>query len=446
MKRVPHVLSVSTVIAVVAASALVAEPVSAQVRGRSTSGRTRVEGTVVDHDGKPLQGVVIRLENQNSASWSEDFKSNKKGKFSHPLVQFGEYKFYFEKEGYKIYFLRIENRASDEGDMGSFGPLHFNLADQDHRTLKLAPSGLCTIELRMAPEKEFERMVLEAAESGELPADEGGGEITRKRHPAEIGREMYDLKNYQAALDNFMEALALEGGAEDPNLYFAIGRCQYEMKQYDQALQSFQRVEELSKEPRPGLHFYQAQIVHRQGRTREATLLLEQELEVSGSDSMTVAAVMATLGSLYRDLGDSDKAIEWLVKAVEMDPTNLNALLTLGTLYNAAGKQQQSERYFEMAVEAGASAGQEGAVVFFNLGALNFNQGEYRTAAEAYERAVSLRPSYAAAHRELGYTYRELSEYRKASEHFQKYLELQPQAAERQEIETWMKAVASVTG
>jgi tetratricopeptide (TPR) repeat protein len=293
----------------------------------------------------------------------------------------------------------------------------------------------------MATEAKYQELARAAAQTGAMPDEAGAEKVTRRRHPAEVGNELYNLKNYQGALDNFMEALAEDGGAEDPNLYWAIGRCQFQLQQYDQALQSFQRVEELSKEARPGLFFYQAQIVAKQGRTREAVDLLQKEIQASGED----AAVLATLGSLYRDLGQEEDAIRWLERAVALDPGNLNALLTLGTLHSSIGHQDEAERYFQMAVEAGASAGQEGAVVFFNLGALNYNQGEFRSAVEAYERAITLRPSYATAHRELGYTYWELNERAKAREHFEKYLELQPKAADRAEIETRIK-VARASG
>jgi len=442
MKPYPRLRCVCTAVALVAASILIADPVLAQVRGRSASGRTRLEGTVVDPEGKPLQGVLVRLENQSTPSKNTQTKSNKKGKFTHPLVEFGEYKFYFEKEGYKVYSLEVLNKGSDETDLGSFGPVRFSLADQDHRTLKLAPSGNCVITLKMATEQKYQELAMAAAESGAMAGEEGADKITRRRHPAEVGRELYELKNYQGALESFMQALAEDNGAEDPDLYFAIGRCQFELKQYDQALQTFQRVEELSKEARPGLFFYQAQIVSRQGRTREAVDLLQKELQASKTEN---PAVLSTLGSLYRDLGENEDAIRWLEKAVALDPANLKAVLTLGTLHSSLGHEDDAERYFQMAVEAGASAGQEGAVVFFNLGALNYNQGEFRSAAEAYERAVALRPSYAAAHRELGYTYWELDEKGKASEHFEKYLELQPKAADRAEIETRIR-VAQASG
>jgi hypothetical protein len=162
MKRSITTLVVSTA-AVVLAGTLLVDTAAAQVTGRSASGRTRVEGTVVDHKDEPIAGVVVHLENQSTAVKTTKTKSDKKGRFSHPLVEFGLYKITYEKEGYKIYYLEVENRASDGTDMGSFGPLRFGLA-QDDRTLKLEPSGVVKIIIKMAPDADYQDLAMQAAE------------------------------------------------------------------------------------------------------------------------------------------------------------------------------------------------------------------------------------------------------------------------------------------
>ena len=70
----------------VLAASLLSAPALAQVQGRSTSGRCRVEGMITDSDGNPLAGVLVNMTNQETKSKSTKVKTNKKGKFSHPLV------------------------------------------------------------------------------------------------------------------------------------------------------------------------------------------------------------------------------------------------------------------------------------------------------------------------------------------------------------------------
>ena len=296
--------------------------------------------------------------------------------------------------------------------------------------MDLRSSGWAELNIIMAPEGDYNRLALKAAKGEELPGEESK-KITRSRHPAEVGSELFSVKNYAGALEKFQEALAMKEGENDPDLYFALARTQYELGQYDQAAVSLQRVGELEKGERPLIYYYRALIADKQGRTQEAIGFLEKEIAASKKSS---APMLSILGSLYRSIGETDKAIVTLEKSIALNPNNANTLINLGALYSGEGDQREAEVYFQMAVEAGASGGQDGAVVFFNLGALNYNQSEFRTAAEAYERAVSLRPNYASAHRELGYTYRELGELAKAREHFQKYLELVPEADDKAKI------------
>ncbi|MFQ5668923.1 MAG: tetratricopeptide repeat protein [Acidobacteriota bacterium] len=428
--------SLYQVLVLAAVTVFFPHPAPGQMAGGGATGRTRVSGTVNDPDGKPIPGVKIFLKNQETVSKNTQIKTKKNGKFVHPLVPFGPYKFSIEKEGYRIMFLQVKNTDSTGADEGSFGPYRFGLAASGlDRVVRLRSKGACTLTVVMAPNADYDRLALKAAQETETTPGEAGDKVVRKRHPAEVGKELFDLKNYNGAMEKFQEALELKGGAEDPNLHFAVARCQYELGLYDQASASLQRVTELEKQPRPGLFYYRALIADKQGRSEEAIAFLEQERDNAATPN---GGVLAILGSLYRDTGQEDKAIATLAQAVEADPENVNALLTLGTLYGEKGQDDKAEIYFQRAVDAGASAGQDGAAVFFNLGALNYNKGQLRRAADAYERAVKLRPSYAAAHRELGYTYKELGENDKALDHFQAYLKLSPKATDRAEIEAWM--------
>ena len=423
-----------TVLALTVVLMLLAEPSLGQIRGRQTSGRVRVTGTVTDPDGNGLEGVLIRFVNQDTPTKNTQVKAKKgkrAGEFTHPLVEYGDYKIYAEKDGYKVVSYKIENRASDDTDVGSYGPVRFELA-QEPRTMSLQASGEATLEIVMAPEGDYRRLAIEASQ-GQASTDEGDDKLKRTRHPAEEARELYSLKNYTGALAKFLEAVERRDGEQDPDLHFAISRTYYALENYDKAEEYIRATLEMSGRPPRGAMYYRALIAHKQGRTREAIGYLEKE--VAGAAELH-PAMLTTLGSLYRDIGENDKAIKTLEQAVAADSDNLNALLTLGSLLAAQGDEKRAETYFQKAAAAGATAGQDGATVFFNLGALNYNKKQYRTAAEAYRRAIEVRPDFADAHRELGYTLWDLHERRRAAEFFQKYLDLTGDAAQdRQEIE-----------
>src|SRR5437879_4428442 len=71
----------------VVVAALISMPAHAQV------GAGGIHGKVVDRDGKPVQGAVIRMEHQ-STHQTDDVKTNKSGDYSIVGLYAGKYKAY----------------------------------------------------------------------------------------------------------------------------------------------------------------------------------------------------------------------------------------------------------------------------------------------------------------------------------------------------------------
>ena len=421
--------------ALIMVACFLAGSVQAQIRGRS-AGKSRVSGAVTDSEGKPLEGVTLFLNSTETKTKTTKIKTNKKGTFVHPLVSAGLFKFEFVKEGYKIYYLEMSNIASDDTDMGSFGPAHFSMAQAD-REIRLVVGGITKFTVKMATYEKYEELAMKAA-LGEMPDVETSDKVTRTRHPAEVGREMFDVKNYAGALEQFEEAQAMDGGDHDAGLAFAMAQSYYHMDRPDEAAAQLRRVQELDRgKHRAGVNYFQALVAQKQGRTRDAVVYMEKE--ISGSDEPQ-ASMMATMGGLYRDVGEDGQAITAFEQSLAMDPDNLGALMNLGALYSNIGDQKKAEEFFHRAAKAGASKGKKGAAIFFNIGAISVNEGKYQAAADAFERAIAINPKYVAAHRELGYTYKDLNNTAKAREHLLIYLELQPKAPDRPELELWLKA------
>jgi tetratricopeptide (TPR) repeat protein len=420
----------------VLAASLLSAPALAQVQGRSTSGRCRVEGMITDSDGNPLAGVLVNMTNQETKSKSTKVKTNKKGKFSHPLVERGAYKLEFVLDDMKVYFLAMENKASDGSDQGSFAAAHFSMAEARlGNAMNFAASGQALFTVKMATPAAYDDLAMKAAQ-GAMPDADIAETVTSQRHPAEVARELFELKNYGGALEKFEEAEALEGGDQDADVAFAMAQTYYYLGDYDQARLKFQHVVDLERgATRTGVNYFQALIADKQGKKQEAVAFMEKEV---GSLDDPPSSILATMGGLYRDVGQNGEAIDSLELAIEKDPGNLVALVNLGSLYNAEGDKANAERYFQLAAEAGATQGKKGAAIFFNIGALAANEGKMQAAVDAFQRAIDLNPKYAAAHRELGYTYKDLNDKPKAVEHFNEYLKLNPKAPEKEELEAWL--------
>ena len=171
MHRSARRFNVATSLVVAATLILVAGPALAQIRGRAVSGRTEVTGTVTDPDGNGLEGVLIRFVNQDTTTKNTQIKTKagkKAGKFVHRMVEFGNFKIYVEKEGYKIISYKIENRASDDSDAGSYGPVRFGMA-REPRIMALQASGVAVLEVVMAPDADYDRLSMNAAQAGAPP-------------------------------------------------------------------------------------------------------------------------------------------------------------------------------------------------------------------------------------------------------------------------------------
>ena len=154
------------------------------------------------------------------------------------------------------------------------------------------------------------------------------------------------------------------------------------------------------------------------------------------------------------DFGDTDRAIEVLNRAVELNPDLADAYFQLGIAYalietrNAAvieeqvtptplpGEKKQrvattnSEKAFEKAVAAykkQIDANGKDDVAYFNLGRAYNKLNEDEDAAKALKEAVQLKPDDTEYQTELGSILVKLAQYREAISPLRKAIELDPE-------------------
>lgn len=105
------------------------------------------------------------------------------------------------------------------------------------------------------------------------------------------------------------------------------------------------------------------------------------------------------------------------------------ALLFVFTQYaSAAGTSSRSSS----GSQSGANK-RERANAYFKKGESYQNQGDYRKAAQQYEKAVRIDSQYAEAHSNLGFCYRKQGLFDKAVKTYQKAIALDPSLAEAHE-------------
>lgn len=173
----------------------------------------------------------------------------------------------------------------------------------------------------------------------------------------------------------------------------------------------------------------------------------------SAADVADANAALAE-GTRLLDMGDTERAIEMLNRAVELDPDLADAYFQLGIAHaliesrDAAIVEEQitptpspgekkprvatteSEKAFEKAVEAykkRIEANGEDHLAYYNLGRAYNKLNEDEEAAKALRQAVRLKPDDTDYQTELGAILVKLAQYREAISPLKKAIELDPE-------------------
>ena len=117
---------------------------------------------------------------------------------------------------------------------------------------------------------------------------------------------------------------------------------------------------------------------------------------------------------------DPAAALEAYARAVEAEPSNIDARINWGSLLHEHGHHEEAERVYR---EALAALGDD-PVLLFNLGVLLEDVGRKMEAVAAYQKALRLDPGLADAHYNLALLFRQLGRPRDAIRHMAQYRKL----------------------
>jgi tetratricopeptide (TPR) repeat protein len=117
---------------------------------------------------------------------------------------------------------------------------------------------------------------------------------------------------------------------------------------------------------------------------------------------------------------DPAAALEAYARAVEAEPSNVDARINWGSLLHEHGHHDEAERVYR---EALAALGDD-PVLLFNLGVLMEDMNRKMEAVAAYQKALRLDPGLADGHYNLALLFRELGRPRDAIRHMAHYRKL----------------------
>lgn len=242
------------------------------------------------------------------------------------------------------------------------------------------------------------------------------------RTALEAGRELLD-EDPAAAIPIAREILE-----RDPNHALALsllGAAHLELGQLQPAADAFERA--LSSDPDlPEALLGRGEAALALGRPEDAVTPYHRAVEQAGGDRRILAESYRGKGFGFRALGQDDKAIRELRKAVAENPDDAFSRAALGELLVRRGGGEEARRHLRRAAEHDTPP----AMVGLALGQMALAEGDAESAAEHFEDAMvraevgrAFDTAPAPIHLGLGDALRELGELERAEASYEKALE-----------------------
>jgi tetratricopeptide (TPR) repeat protein len=154
------------------------------------------------------------------------------------------------------------------------------------------------------------------------------------------------------------------------------------------------------------------------------------------------------IGHCYLKQGDLEKAeaeftlvlekIKELHGDLQMDKTTaLGALSSLGTLYLQKEDFQKAQEYFTQSLDLSP----EDPAAAYNVGEIFFSNQRLDEAIKYFELASQIDKSWPAPYLKLGYVYLNKAEYDKSIENFNKFIQLDPDNPEMPNVKKMIEAI-----
>jgi tetratricopeptide (TPR) repeat protein len=266
---------------------------SAFLAAQDYKGKGRVAGYVYDEEGKPIEGVLVKLF---SVKAGEGFnvKTDKDGKWQAAWIRSGGWNVDFEKIGYAPKKIAIDISESKKNP---------------------------DVEIRL---KKIEGLVI---------TDEMKDFLAK-------GNELFDQKDYAGALAAYEQIL--EKYPDAYPIYRNIGNCYFSEEKYDLAEQNYMKV--LEKNPED------AETILAIGNCYTNRGDAAKALEWYGKidfEKLDDPVVLYNVGTIYYNNSKFDDALKYYQKAVEKNPDFADGYYQLGLTYLNLQKNPEAVAAFE---------------------------------------------------------------------------------------------------
>jgi tetratricopeptide (TPR) repeat protein len=256
-------------------------------------GKGRLFGTVYDQDGKPLEGVTVKLVYAN-ANVGFDVTTDKNGHWTGAWLRGGSWYIDFEKIGFEPKKISVE-----------------------------------VAELEKKPEIKIN---LKKA-SGLVVSDELKKALIQ-------ANQQFEEKNYQAALAGY-QAL-LEKYPEAYILWKNVGNCYFAQEQYDQAEAAYKKV--LEKTPNDTDAMISIGNCYANRDQTDKAMEWYNKIEF---EKITDPVILYNMGNNYYKLSKFEEALKYFQRSVELQKDFLDGLYQLGLAYTSLQRNPEAITTFE---------------------------------------------------------------------------------------------------
>lgn len=158
---------------------------------------------------------------------------------------------------------------------------------------------------------------------------------------------------------------------------------------------------------------------HQRGELSQAAQIYRQIV----SSEPAHAEALHLLGVISLQLGQPGQAVEWIDRALALQPDSSAFHANLGEAYRALGQIERAEDCLRLALRFNPS----NADAAYNFGLMRMQQGRPAEAIELFRQATRHRPGFALAYNNLGNAFRMRGDIEQALAHFRRAVELNPQ-------------------
>ena len=225
----------------------------------------------------------------------------------------------------------------------------------------------------------------------------------------------YYIKNtqYENALTVAKNILVFD--ESESTSYQIVGEIYSLMSNHRQAIESFIKAIELN--PKCNLNYISiSKSFSAIGENKEAISYLENGIKIVGNDPL----IFYSLGIIYQNIQNLDRAEINFLKAIKSKPYFPDALNNLGNVYYKKMDYDRSAYYLKRSINQNKNS----SMAFHNLANTQRSIGKYNEAIIFYKKALEIKPAQIESINGLGLTYYDLLQNKSGIECFKSILEI----------------------